>query len=174
MDILDKLLFNLKTIAAIPKGKKISTAKEFIVIDDDSLMQPITRWRSGETRDKAVQAICREVRTIIKLSKYIMESKYLYIESTVDTNDDRCDIAVSLSKTVSKRDERINELKKIHVGLTEAYCGIDNICETYCDDTNVLAPLKQLIGEINEHTSSILKLLIELGEYVDSHNKFNI
>jgi hypothetical protein len=167
MDVLEKLLFNLQTIASIPKGKRISTAKEFIIIDEDSVLQPVLRWRAGDTRDKAVQAICREVRTTIKLSEYIMESRYIYLENDTPTITDNCDIAVTVVRPISKRDERINEVKRIRSNLSEANYGIDNICETYCDDANVLAYLKPLIGEISDHVSKITKLLIELGEYTE-------
>ena len=169
MDVLDKLLFNLNTIATIPKGKRISTAKEFIVIDEESILQPITRWRAGDTRDKAVQAICREVQTTIMLSKFMMESKFLYAEVEQDITDDNCDIAINVNKS-SKRDDRIKNLKRIRLSLIEANYGIDNICQTYEFDANVLAHLKPIFGEINDHISSINRLLAELGEYIDPHN----
>lgn len=134
MDILDKLLYNLQTIANIPKGRRISTAKEFIRIDTDSPFQGIWRWKRVDSRDKAMQAIGREVRTVIVISKYIMESHLLTCAD---------------ARFAAARDERINELKKIHHGLLEANRGIDNICQTYHDDANIGASLKPLIGEIS-------------------------
>lgn len=172
MDVLDKLLFNLRTIANISKGKRISTAKEFIVIDEDSLLQPITRWRAGDTRDKAVQVICREVRTVIKLSSYIMESRFLYSCDAPNADDKLATIRTPLH---TKKDERINELKKVWSILAETNYGIDNICETYRDDANVLAYLKPLIDEINDHVSAIARLLVGLGEHTEidrGHSKY--
>lgn len=165
MDTIGKLLFNLQTIASISKGKKISTVKEFITVDEGSLLSPIMRWRSGDGRDKAVQAICREVRTIIVISERIIESKHIY--HTSNQNNDLCDIAIT-HKPSNLRDIRVNEIKKIRASLIDANHGIANICETYVDDANVLAYLKPLIGEINDHISAITKLLIEIGEYVET------
>lgn len=170
MNVLNKLLFNLNTIAKISKGERISTAKEFIVKDEESILQPVLRWRAGDTRDKAVQVICKEVQTTIALSNFIMESKFLYLESELDNTDESCDIAVEVNKSITKRDERIKSLKHIRCGLIDANYGIDNICQTYEDDANVLAHLKPIIGEINDHISVLTSVLISLGESVDPQN----
>ena len=160
MDILDCLMFNLQTIASIPKGRRISTAKEFIVIDEDSALQPWRRWRAGDSRDKGVLAVCKEVRTIIKLSEFISESKYLFIES--DTADNNTE----------ERDYRSNTLKKICNGLSDAGIGIDNLCETYICDANVIAHLKPLVSEMANHVAKLTKLLNDLGEYIDTRKRY--
>jgi hypothetical protein len=63
------------------------------------------------------------------------------------------------------RDIRISELKKIKAGLSDANNGIDNLCETYNDDANVLAYLNQLMSEIDEHVNKIRSLLIQINDY---------
>lgn len=172
MDTLGKLLFNLQTIAGIPKGKKLSTVKEFISVDDDSLLQPLLRWKSGEGRDNAVRAVCKEIRTTITISEYIMESRYIFAEpeesAIAQTQDRDEDIAVAAP---GERDIRVNNIKKIRSALTEANYGVENICETYSTDANVLAYLKPLMGEIHGHVCKINKLLLDIGEYVDHIRK---
>jgi hypothetical protein len=163
MDILECLMFNLQTIASIPKGRRISTAKEFIVIDEDSALQPWRRWRAGDSRDKGVLAVCKEVRTIIKLSEFISESKYLFIEADNDAPDEN---------STEERDYRLNSLKKICNGLSDAGIGIDNLCETYICDANVIAHLKPLVSEMANHVAKLTKLLNDLGEYIDTRKRY--
>ena len=156
MDALTGLLFNLQTISSIPKGKKISTAKEFITLDDDDTTQPWRRWRSGDSRDKAVSTICREIRIAIKISDLLTESEYLYNDSSK-----------------FKRNERIDNIKKLCRGLKNSVYGIDNLCDTYIGDANVLAHLKPLNVEISEQVAKLKKKLIELGEYVEDKKIIN-
>lgn len=162
MNVLDKLLFNLHTIASIPKGSRISTAKEFIIIEDDSIMQGVWRKMNADSRDKAVASICREIRTTIAIAYYIMESHHLFAESRVLPDDINCDVAISSTLPPNARDKRINDIKKIKAGLLGANHGIDAICQTY-EDADVSGHLKPLIGEIVECSDHISRLLIELG-----------
>lgn len=173
MNVLEKLLYNLQTIASIPKGKRISTAKEFIVIDEDSMLQGYWRWARVDSRDKAVQSICREVRTTIAIAHYIMESQHLFLENSA-SKDDNCDIAITINGPATKRDERISDLKKIRAGLLEANYGIDNLCQTYEDDANVGGCLKPLLGEINDCSTQITQLLREIGEYTEPVTSRNL
>lgn len=162
MNTLEKLLFNLQTIAGIPKGKRISTAREFIVIDEESVLQPLIRWRAGDTRDKAALVICREIRTVIDISHYISESKYLY--------DDAFESADAYKQTPQMQEARITriaELKNIRIGLREAGYGISNLCETYYNDANVIAELKPIIAEISTRVEELTKILIDIGAYLD-------
>lgn len=165
MDILDKLLFNLNTIANIPKNSRISTSREFIVIDNESLLQPIMRWRDNDTRDKSVEVIKREVKTTIKMASYIMESKWLFVdnEDNEDTNNgNNSDHSDNANDNI--RNERIAELKKIRKALKNSKIGINNLCITYICDANIIAGLKPIIVEIDQCFNNITSLLIELGE----------
>jgi hypothetical protein len=167
MNILDTLLFNLQTIANVSKGKKISTAKEFITIDEDSIFNPLWRRIAGDERDKAVRAICREVRTVIFISELVMDNRHIYAESEKIVPQDDCDVAMPCAKTLSKRDIQIDTLKKIKFGLEDAQHGIENICGTYVNDANVLAKLIPLSNEIVLHVNKLKELLILLGEFIE-------
>lgn len=174
MNILDKLLFNLHTISNIPTGKRISTAKEFIVIDEDSMLQGFWRWRAADSRDKAVRTVCNEIRTVIILSKYIMESVHLFIENESEQMNQSFEIMVNLAPKMNKREERLSDLKKIRLSLMNCNPGIDNLSRTYENDADVLGHLKPLIGEINECVSEITKTLLEFGEHVDMKVKHTV
>ena len=154
MDILNNLLFNIQTIASIPKGKKISTAKEFIVIDEESVVQGLWRRRYNDSRYKAVSLICREVHIVIEISTRIMDSRSLYnIEVIKEPIDDL------LLVQKSTRLLRIKELKKIRNSLRACVYGIDNLCETYNADANVVGHLNPLVVEIEKHVTLITELL---------------
>lgn len=158
MNVLDKLLFNLQTIAGIPRGRRISTAKEFIILDEDSIFQPLWRRAAADGRDKTVREICRIVRTTITLSNYIMESRYIFGSDSIESVD------------LQKRSVRICELKKIRESLSESVRGIDNICETYSEDADVIGNLRPIIEEIDAHVSVIIKFLSRIDKNNDENN----
>ncbi len=143
MDVLDKLLFNLKTISGIPQGKKICTSKEFIIIDDGSIAQGFWRWKNAECRDKAVLFICREIRTIIAFSQLVMESRWF----------------APGQETSPQRPQKAEDLKKIYTSLHNVRQGVANICYTYKDDADVtghFAPIDKEILACNRLISEFL------------------
>ena len=159
MDVLNALLFNIQTIASIPKGKRISTAKEFIILDEESIIQGLWRWRYNDSRDKAVLLICREVRIVIEISNRIMDSRGLYnVDVAPEPNND--DIIVIAKK--STRSIRVEELKKIRNYLHACVVGINNLCETYDTDANVTGHLAPLVVEIDVHVASVSELLLRM------------
>ena len=160
MNVIDNLLFNIGTIASVPKGKRISTTKEFIAIEEESLTQGIWRWRNVEDRYKAARLICREIRILMEISNRIMDSRSLYVHEPVVENPD--DIMVASRKT--ERALRVEEIKKIREGLQSSIIGIDNLCETYDGDANVTGLLLPLIKEIAIHVGTITELLLRFGE----------
>jgi hypothetical protein len=145
MNILERVLFNLETISNISRGQKISTAKEFIVLDDYTITQGFWRWKNAESRDKAIFAICKEVRTVIFIALCILESKYI---SNAPENADQALI----------KNYRIGELKKIQDGLSYALNGVNNICFTYENDADVTGRLRPLLTEMTDCVASISKM----------------
>jgi hypothetical protein len=148
MELLDKLLFNLQTLSTVPKGKRISVCKEFLVIEDDSILQGAWRWKNGDSRDKAVAYICREIRTVILLASYIAESYHLYDPES------------------PQYFARADELRRVRVALDHASGGIDNLCITYNSDANVVGNLVPLCKEISNCTGMIAQLLHSIGDVI--------
>ncbi len=212
MTVLEKLLFNLQTLAAVPKGKRICTTKEFINIEDDSVIQGFWRWKNADSRDKAIKCISKEIHTIIMISLYILESKYLEISSadipkvtsyTAASPSISPSISPNMTPTMSPngtpgtspstlpilymapgippstppdlspvticpvRRARIADLKKICKALIMASNGINNICQTYENDSDFAGRLRPLLGEINTCTTNISITLTRLGESID-------
>ena len=78
--------------------------------------------------------ICREVRTVITLAKYIMSSAYIVNRSSYDDQ--------------TARTKHVDQLKKIHNTLTQATRGIECLCISY-NDAAVSGELLPLVGEIS-------------------------
>ncbi len=136
MNVLDKLVFNLQTIATIPKGRRIGTAKEFLIVEGESPMASFWRWKNAESRDKAVTAICKEVRTTIAFAEYILEIMHIIPQLPGGEY---------VSETYKKHSA---DVKKIYEALLGAVIGINNLCSTYDADADVSGHLHPLISEI--------------------------
>jgi len=152
MESLEKLLFEAKTIANIPKGARINTSGEFINIEQNMVGQSIWRAINRDSRERAVTAVCGTLNMLISYSELLLESRFLL----------KSDDFVQL-----EREKRILTIKKIHIGLAEACNGIDSLCETYASDTNVIAKLKPLQVSVDAHVSKLSKFLMTVGEYTD-------
>lgn len=162
MDTLEKLLFNLQTIASIPKGKRITTAQEFINIEDESMLQSVWRTIARDSRTKAVLMVQRTVELVIFISDLMLESKYLFLKNV--SNDFYQDDLIFEGLQMTNRDKRLEKIKYISLVLDESKVGIENLCETYIDDSNVIAVLRPLVANIENHICKINNVLISIGE----------
>lgn len=174
MDTLGKLLFNLKTIACIPKGARITTAQEFINIEEESTLQPVWRTLSRDSRSKNIALVQQVVDFTILFSDLMMESKYLFLENiTIETLSECCDVVFGGAQPApSERERRITKLKEIACLLDESRIGIENLIETYVDDANVLAILNPLLEKIDTHVNKMYKALMGMGEIIKKRTKF--
>lgn len=137
MNAVEKVLYNVGTISLIPRGARIGTTKEFIVIEAASPLQGVWRWHNADSRDRAITTVCREIRMLIAITGLMLDSKHL--AGAPGDSRDRC----------------VNELKKIHKLLLGAITGINNLCETYADDADVAGHLKPLMPEIADCSTAI-------------------
>jgi hypothetical protein len=135
MNAIDQLIFNVHTLGQVQKNKRINTTKEFIYIEEDAVMQGVSRWYSGASRDKSVTFIIKEVSLLIEVSKLISESFHIVVTDVVYNN---------------VRNIHANRLRQIRDCLSSAVNGINNLSYTY-NDPNVTAKLQFIIGEIHEH-----------------------
>ena len=137
MDPLDKLLYDLQTIANLSAGKKISTLKEFITVEDSYFLQGLVRWRYDDSRDKTLAVISNKVHLIIKF-------------------------AILLCETGGTDAGRRRELTNIYEGLTMSLRGFTHLQYTYNNDAHFLANLGHLVQEINDCAAHI----VEAAPYV--------
>lgn len=118
MDTLSKILYELKTIAKIQKNARIITNKEFIVIENNSLIQGAYRWWKGESRYHALLRINQTIGTAIYISELMMEIP------------DKA---------------KLIDIKRLTERLEYARQGVENLCETYSTDTDFIGKAKPLI-----------------------------
>lgn len=152
MNVLDKLLFNLSTISNIPPGRRISTAKEFIVIDEESALQPVLRWMAADSRLKAAAAINSCVMTVIYISNLMMES------TKIDTD----------------KSAQLALIKRIGVALADAGSGVENLQQTYSADANMLAHLAPISEAITQQVILINRMLQSHGLTGDQSNVLGV
>lgn len=153
MDATERMLFDLQTISRIPRGAKITTSRDFIGIEDETMLQPVYRAWRGENRLKAIHAIVQLVDNLILVSELLLESRFLHGGITTDSPTDEF-----LSRT--------DQLKRICSGLSAANVGIKNIMSTYAKDTNVIARLRPAVHAICVQVKKITDGLDQLGVHI--------
>lgn len=131
MNLLDDLLYDLATIAELRKYSRLSTAKDRLVIEPESAIQFVWRWRAGESRDKTISVVHNIISTVVDISDRILESKYL------DNEDGDAEKAI-----------RIEDLQKIYKGLTGALPGLRNLSFTYDDDADAKFKFTKIISHV--------------------------
>lgn len=139
MDMIDQLIFNIQTLSNLPKNKRINSTKEFLYVEEDSVLQGVNRWYCGESRDRSIQYIIREINLLIEMSKFMMES--IYINPPYGGLNEMYQY-------------RISQLQRIYDVLTGAIHGTTNLIYTY-DDTNVTAKLQYIQNVISIHLEQI-------------------
>jgi hypothetical protein len=138
MDLLDDLLYDLKTLGEVKKNSRISTARDHITIEPESMFQPIWRLSSRDGRDKSIKTIDILIKTTIEFADKTLESKFLLDE--YDTPE---------------KAARITSLHKIYEALTIALPGIRNLAATYNDDADAQYKFNKIISAID---AELLKL----------------
>jgi hypothetical protein len=153
MNAIDQLIFNVTTLGQVQKNKRINTTKEFIYIEEDAVMQGVSRWYCGASRQQSVTFILKEISLLIEVSKLISESFHIVVSDVIYNN---------------VRSMHSFRLRQIRDCLSSAISGINNLSYTY-NDPNVTAKLQFIIGEIDEHLV-VLNETIRGIEEVDAIN----
>ncbi len=130
---MEQIIYNLRTIGRLTKNKKLNTTQEFLSIESDSYMQPLSRYWNGDNRSRTVFRVCEEINTALLVAKYIVVA--------ADIADNRAEI--------------MEDIKTLHKVLSRSTKGIISLCETYENDTNVVAHLLPLIKLINESCAAL-------------------
>lgn len=138
MEVSDKLLVDLETIASIPRGRRINTSKEFINIESEALTTSVWRAINHDSRDRTVAVVCSRIQLAIFITELLIEGG-----------------------------TRTLLLKRLHIALYNCMDGVNNLCDTYLNDVNVVANLRPLIDQIRSQVSCIGDFLETLGEHSD-------
>lgn len=136
MDTIDELLFNLRILGQVTRGRRINTTKQYLFVEDECLAQGVYRWKDGAGRDKCAERIVKEIKTLITISELLCE--------IVETN---------------LNDVRVDTLASIKTVLAACIQGISNLCVTY-DDPNFTGKVQATIDAIYKHLTVLDKLFI--------------
>ncbi len=120
MDTVEKLLYELKTISEIQKNTKISTYKEFIVIESNSMFQWAYRWRYGDSRNATTTHIANIIDTVITVVTLMLENPKKHGDTL---------------RTFLER------LRAGHIGMT-------NLCDTYKEDQDFIGNIRPVISKM--------------------------
>ena len=100
----DDIIVNLKVIASIKKGDRLTTNTNFLNVDQRSIIpQFIRRWKNGESRDETIRMINLVVNTGLA-SKLDLD----YLANCI---------------------EGLNSLKHTYTGDQQTQCRIDTIID---------------------------------------------
>jgi len=134
---LDKVLFNLNTLASCPRGGKIMSTTEYIVIEAQSYWQGLARGYRADTKERAAARIGADVQLAVEFATLMLENPAAHVE----------------------------KLKNILMGLRAAAIGIDRLRSTYAGYESFLAPAKSISDTITATDSAITRALQSVGKY---------
>lgn len=134
---LDKVLFNLNTLASCPRGGKIVSTYEYIVIESSTLWQGLGRGWRVDSKERAATRIGADVALAVEFATLMMENPAAHVE----------------------------KLKNILSGLRAAAIGVDRLCSTYAGYESFLAPAKSISEVIAATDSAIVRSLQSIGRY---------
>ncbi len=134
-----RLIHNLTTISLIPRGGRISTSKEFIVIEEDAMLQGWWRRVNAESRTRAVDVVVRDVTTATTIV------------------DLMCEIVLCNSP---RKNEYMKLLSKFADVMAAAVHGIVNLCATYAADADVSGHLAPMITDLNRCSAAARETIV--------------
>lgn len=134
MNVIDKILLNLKMLSLIKPDDKLYTENNLIKIDSPKFTQGIVRWINEYSRNNTMDDIDK-----------------LISETTTYVNE-------TLAKNERTEDDNRN-CQKILVEITKAFTGIQNLKITYKDDTFIQSKLDIINEKMLEIKNELSKKL---------------
>ena len=127
---IDELFTDLKVLGTIKQNQKLYTNGHQIRVDDESILQPATRFFFGESRSanmRSIKRVLQQANTVVDL--------YMHNGSSSATS--------------------INVVSRLQKEMQNAVLGLANLKSTYDSDMTTLSTISVLIENINETISTI-------------------
>jgi hypothetical protein len=134
IQLIDKILLNLKMLSLIKPDDKLYTENNLIKIDSPKIIQGILRWINDYSRSNTMDDIDK-----------------LISDTTQYVND-------TLAKNKRTADDNRN-CQKILVEITKAFTGIQNLKITYKNDTFIQSKLDIINEKMLEIKNELSKKL---------------
>ena len=150
-DCTKKTQINLKVIASIPEGYRLSTHGIYLQHDPPKWHSPVTRMYHGDDRDKTYDAIEKTIDSAINLCNTCLAAEEVNKYERRKRRDD--------DKTMAQVESDLNNLsllKSLSQNLNKTIGGLENLMKTYEDDEAYRAKLTYLIEKVR-HQMDVLQ-----------------
>jgi hypothetical protein len=132
-------LTNLKIMAQIKKGEKISINEQQIIEIDTRYAQSVRRWFCQNNRQSSVYFLNK-----------VIDTSFKFIDNTYNNKE---------TSTYYFNEESHTILQKFLIEMTNAKKGLGNLKETYTDDITTNSQLDVIIEKITHRIEKIKKIL---------------
>ena len=163
--VLDNIYINLRVIAKIPEGGKISTTSPGQVTLEDTNNRATKIWRTltRDSRKKSVKLLMGLANDITEISDNIISSLYY----THQYENDKPSMF-----QLNDNAKKIHQLKKLVRELQNSVPGFNNLLNTYRKDLNVTAGIEEIVDKVNIQITKIQNTLKMMGQ-ADETDDFN-
>jgi hypothetical protein len=134
---IDELFTDLKVLGTIKQNQKLYTNGHQIRVDDESILQPATRFFFGENRSgnmRSIKRVLQQANTVVDL----------YMHNGV------CSTSSA------------NVVRRLQNEMQNAVLGLGNLKSTYDSDMTTMSSISVLIENINETITSIQEWLTKV------------
>ncbi len=137
MDVtFDRVALELKKLGSVNRNARIRKAKDGgIAFEEDSYLTPVKRYLNGDSRVQCVRDVESILKQAFELIRAMLNNRYL---SPRVQSDDDTGVDTSYDDEHRQLTERLGVM---YHGLEKAIVGIQNLCETYRDDKEVVTEL---------------------------------
>lgn len=157
-ETIDRVLHDLKVIAAIRDNDKIFTQNGMLNLDHGGFSSSIYRSIKGESRNRGISAI----NNVLSDAFAIADNSFRKIENQ------------ELNET---RETRVYKMKSYHLickvrsGVSDCIIGFKNLRTTYSDDTSVTARIDVMKERVSQGLRELDASLSILKESIDINNE---
>lgn len=156
MNVIDKLLLNLKIISKIPENSKLKRSEQgTLAIESNYNMNWLIRYIRGDSRSRTIEDIGTTIDFAIEKTNEITNSKYFTEHNKFDINN-----SFILSKLDIEYYKQYDLLQLINNELKAVIKGMMNLRSVYSEDITTVSKIDILILKINRQTEELDKKLI--------------
>ena len=160
--LLDQFLINLKVVSKLETNEKITINNDSnITILKTGVLQTVTRYVKGDTRDLSIDIINQIIYNIFELSNNIIEFYEMKIEL----------LGYKREKKIPKKlIEKYSNLILIKQELENSLNGINNLFNTYAHDPRTSSRIDYIKETINSYINKLDEKIILFNDYQKKYN----
>lgn len=148
-ETIDRVLHDLKVIAAIRDNDKIYTQNGMLNLDHGGYMSSVNRYIKGEGRNKGILAI----NNVLSDAFAITDTNFRKIESH---------FSVENRETMVQNMKSYHMICKIRRNVSDCLIGFKNLRATYSEDTSVTARIDVMKDRVTQSLREIDASLLSM------------